>query len=174
LATAEDSLEDAYSAESVALFALSDDSTAEAKSRGAKALEQSHAALAQATSALKKGSGAPAPVQSDVDAAAADDSGALTDIAVGKYEQARTKIYDALGVKDDAMLGLEVQMMSGFPHIGEYVIPVKDSGPTSIVEWGNRLWFTEANKGMLSSLDIFAQGVRQTQAAAGRATASRR
>ena len=42
--TAEDSLEDAYSAESLALFTLADDSTAEAKSVGTKALDKSQAA----------------------------------------------------------------------------------------------------------------------------------
>jgi len=163
--TAEDSLEDAYSAESLALFALADDSTAEAKSVGAKALDRSQAALGQATSALKKGGGVSSSITSDIGDATADDSGALADVAVGKYGRARVKIFDALQAKDDAMAGLEVQLMSGYPHIGEFVIPVKDSGPTSIVEWGNRLWFTESNKGMLGSLDIFAPGVRQTQAA---------
>jgi virginiamycin B lyase len=165
LASAHDSLEDAYSAESLALFALSDDSTAEAKARGAKALDRSQAALGEATSALKKGAGVPAPVGGDISDAEADDTGALTDVATGKYEQAQRAVADALEVKDDAMLRLEVQMMSGYPHLGEYLIPVKDAGPTSIVEWGSKLWFSEANKGMLGSLDILAPGVRETQAA---------
>ncbi len=159
-----DALETAYAEEELALFTLSDFASTSGRAEAPGALKRSQAALGDASSALSNG-GLPGSVSGDVADAQDDDIGALTAIAAGKLGAARQKIATALEAKDGAMLRIEAQLMSGYPSIGEYLIPVKDAGPTSIVSWGGRLWFTESNKGMLESLDPFAKGVRQTQAA---------
>jgi len=164
LGKAHDALQTAYEEEELALFTLSDLASAAGRAEAPGALKRSQAALGQASSALTTG-GLPSSVSGDVTDAEDDDVSALTALATGKTGAARQKIASALEAKDEAMLRIEAQLMSTFPHIGEYLIPVKDAGPTSIVSWGGRLWFTESNKGMIESLDPFAKGVRETQAA---------
>ena len=163
LGKAHDALQTAYAEEELALFTLSDFASTSGRAEAPGALKRSQAALGDASSALSNG-GLPSSVSGDVADAQDDDIGALTAIATGKLGAARQKIATALEAKDGAMLRIEAQLMSGYPSIGEYLIPVKDAGPTSIVSWGGRLWFTGSNKGMLESLDPFAKGVRETQA----------
>lgn len=144
LGKAHDALETAYAEEELALFTLSDFASTSGRAEAPGALKRSQAALGDASSALNNG-GLPSSVSGDVADAQDDDIGALTAIATGKLGAARQKIATALEAKDGAMLRIEAQLMSGYPSIGEYLIPVKDAGPTSIVSWGGRLWFTESN-----------------------------
>ncbi|HVP75588.1 MAG TPA: hypothetical protein VMS63_06165 [Gaiellaceae bacterium] len=162
LGKAHDALDTAYAEEELALFTLSDLASAAGRAEAPGALKRSQAALGDAAASLKSG-GVSNAASGDVADAQDDDVGALASIAAGKTGAARQKIASALEAKDGAMLRIEAQLMSSFPSIGEYLIPVKDAGPTSIVSWGGRLWFTESNKGMLESLDPFAKGVHETQ-----------